>query len=135
MHHPPLAEVGSSPGFTAQAGLLFDQTDRQALELLLRRRGGQVKAICVGHVHAVFDGRGAPGVPSTQIAGVPVLGAPSAWIQHSITARQPSDRVAYEDLAPGYRVLLLRGSTISDGTVDTEVVRTGGGGVDCDARL
>ena len=114
VHHPPLPEVGSSPGFTTQAGLLFDEKDRLALESLLARRPGQVKAICVGHVHAVFD---------EQIAGVPVLGTPSSWVQHSITAQEPADKVSYEDLPPGFRVIRLRGSTVGDGAIDTEVVR------------
>jgi 3',5'-cyclic AMP phosphodiesterase CpdA len=122
MHHPPLPhlELGWAPGFTKQAGLLFSDADRLALESLFQGRAGQqVKAICVGHVHAEFD------VP---LAGVPVLGTPSSWVQHNIdpiTAKEPADRVAYEDIPPGWRLIRLTGSTVEDGRVDSAVVRVG----------
>ena len=117
MHHPPLAEVGTSPGFTTQAGLLFDESDRVALESLLRGPAGrQVKAICVGHVHAEFN---------VSISGVPVLGTPSSWVQHDIRAQAPLDRVAYEDLPPGWRLIRLRGTSVADACVDSVVVRVG----------
>jgi Icc protein len=121
MHHPPLPhlELGWSPGFTHQAGLLFDEDDRLALEVLFQGQAGQqVKAICVGHVHAEFE------VP---IAGVPVLGTPSSWVQHSITAPEPVDRVAYEDIPPGWRLIRLAGRTLQNASVETVVVRVGDG--------
>lgn len=119
MHHPPLPhlELGWAPGFTHQAGLLFDEADRLALDALLQGHAGrQVKAICVGHVHAEFE------VP---IAGVPVLGTPSSWVQHSITAPEPVDRVAYEDIPPGWRLIRLEGRTLENASVETVVVRVG----------
>jgi 3',5'-cyclic AMP phosphodiesterase CpdA len=38
MHHPPLdhLELGWAPGFTKQAGLLFDEVDRLTLEALFQ---------------------------------------------------------------------------------------------------
>ena len=60
------------------------------------------------------------------LAGVPVLGTPSSWVQHNIdpiTAQEPADRVAYEDIPPGWRLIRLTGSTVADGRVDSAVVR------------
>jgi hypothetical protein len=77
----------------------------------------------VGHVHAEFavPMAGGGGV----CGGVPVLGTPSSWIQHSIissSAEQqqqqqppplpPRDRVAYEDIPPGWRLIRLSGGSV-----------------------
>ena len=115
-HHPPLplGAVGTSPGFTAQAGQMFDEADRLALEALLRR-SPQVHAVFCGHVHAEFEYKIAERIP--------VIGTPSSWIQHSITAQEPADRVAYEDLPPGMRLISCDGDTATTATVSSKVIR------------
>ncbi len=90
LHHHPI-DIGS-PWMDA-IGL----TERGALFDYLQKRPAAIKLICNGHIHQEFEGN---------IGNIAVLGTPSTAFQF----RPKQDKAEYDDLAAGYRVMILEGA-------------------------
>lgn len=98
LHHPPVS-IGS-PWMDAM-GLLNADDFLQIVD-----RHSQIQAVIWGHIHQVYE---------SQRNGVQLLGCPSTCVQF----RPGSNNYAKDELAPGYRRLLLQ----DNGGMDSEVIR------------
>lgn len=106
-HHPvPLASAWLDPLGLRNAAEFFAIADRHP----------NIRAICWGHVHQVFDARR---------NGVRLMSAPSTWVQF----KPLSEDFALDAAAPGYRRLEL----FEDGTIESEVVRVAAASAKSDA--
>jgi 3',5'-cyclic-AMP phosphodiesterase len=91
MHHPPIVT-----GIRAWDDIGLPDADREALAALLRERRSVLR-VAAGHIHRVI---------TSDVGGVPVAVAPSAWRQAALDLR-PDGEIVLGDDRPGYALHVL----------------------------